>query len=173
MDEWKEEYRELFLQCSNYKGHRKLAYTTEQFIKKAIVVHGDKYNYSLVNYITNRTKVDIICPKHGVFSIRPTDHLYGKGCPKCGRENSALKLAKTQEQFIKDAKSKHGDKYDYSKVEYVCCRKKVAIICPKHGVFMQTPQDHLNGNGCPACHESRGERLVKSFLDNNNFKYEC
>ena len=58
----------------------------------------------------------------------------------------------TEQEFISKARKIHGDKYDYSKVEYVNCKVKVCIICPKHGEFWQKPDLHTNKkNGCPLC----------------------
>lgn len=57
---------------------------TEIFISKAINKHGTKYDYSLVDYIHSKSKVKIICKKHGVFEQRPNDHLNGSGCSFCG-----------------------------------------------------------------------------------------
>ena len=130
--------------------------TKEQFIEKAKEIHGDKYDYSEVNYIDDKTKVKIICPIHGEFYKRPNEHLSEKaGCPKCSQENqNEIKhnlFKKTAEQFIKEAKKIHGDKYDYSKVDYYNTHTKVKIICPIHGEFEQTPKHHLEGSGCPEC----------------------
>ena len=61
------------------------------------------------------------------------------------------------EQFIKESKEIHGNKYDYSKVEYKGSFQKVCIICPKHGEFWQRPADHLIGIGCPMCKTSHNE----------------
>ena len=120
--------------------------TTEEFINKAKQIHGDKYDYSKVEYINNQTKVCIICPKHGEFWQIPSSHLIGIGCPKC---SGTKKL--TTEEFISKAKQVHGDKYDYSKVEYVNAKTKVCIICPEHGEFWQTPSSHTQKKGCPFC----------------------
>ena len=129
--------------------------TTEEFIKKAREVHGDRYEYSKVEYVTNQTKVRIICPKHGEFWQKPVNHLQGKGCLKCGRERTASFHTKSQDQFIQEAKKIHGNKYDYSKVEYVDWQTKVTIICPIHGEFVQSPTSHLQGNGCLKCGNDR------------------
>ena len=134
-----------------------IKFSKEQFIEKAREVHGDKYNYSKVNYINANTKVIIICPEHGEFEQTPGSHLYGQGCPKCANN---IKL--TTEQFIEKAKEVHGDKYDYSKVNYLNSYTKVTIICPEHGEFEQTPANHLVGKGCPKC---KIEKLK------NNHKY--
>ena len=129
--------------------------TTEEFIKKAREMHGDRYDYSKVEYVSYRSKVCIICPKHGEFWQRPDIHLQGKGCPKCGRERIAASSSKSSEQFLQDAKKVHGNKYDYSKAKYVDWQTKVVIICPVHGEFTQFPSSHLQGNGCPKCGKDR------------------
>jgi len=128
--------------------------TTEQFITDSKEVHGDKYDYSKVEYENNRTKVTIICSYHGTFEQLPSMHLVGTGCPDCAHESSGLKQRKTTEQFIADAKEVHGDKYDYSKVQYAGSFTKVIITCPEHGDFEQVPSSHLQGHRCPVCAES-------------------
>jgi len=120
--------------------------TTEQFIIDAKKVHGDKYNYKLVQYKNARTKVKIICSIHGTFEQKPSYHLQGNGCSKC-----AGNIKKSTEQFIIDAKKVHGDKYNYSLVQYKNAKIKVKIICPIHGIFKQNSINHLQGCGCPKC----------------------
>ena len=149
--------------CANKKPH-----TKETFIQKAKETHGDKYDYSKVEYINNKTKVCIICPKHGPFWMKPEKHMNQKhGCPKCG---GTKKL--TTEEFIEKAKQIHGDKYNYSKVEYKGADIKVCIICPKHGLFWQTPHAHLRKQSCPYCNLSKLENEIKVLLDNNHILYE-
>lgn len=114
--------------------------------------HGDKYDYSMMNYVNSGTKIDIVCPQHGLFKQRPTDHYRGRGCIKCGNKKISRKRRHGKEKFVKRAKSIHGGKYDYSKVEYKNCDTKVLITCPHHGDFMQSPYQHVNaGNGCRSC----------------------
>lgn len=120
--------------------------TTDEFIKKAKIIHGDKYDYSLVNYITNHKKVKIICMKHGIFEQEPSNHLNKQGCPKCNGKNM------TSNDVINKFKSVHGNTYDYSLVNYVNINSKIKIICPKHGIFEQNYLNHLSGNGCPKCY---------------------
>ena len=125
---------------------------TREFIEKAKKVHGDKFDYSKVNYVDNRTKICIICPEHGEFWQRPINHLNSEyGCLKCSkkRPNTGIKL--NQDDFIKRAKEKHNNKYDYSKVDYKNTDTKVCIICLEHGEFWQTPHHHLAGRGCSLC----------------------
>ena len=121
--------------------------TTEEFISKAREVHGDRYDYSKVEYKNAKTKVKIICPIHGVFEQSPDAHLHGQGCQDCGYDSNKL----NQESFIEKAKEKHNDFYDYSKVDFKDKNDKVCIICPRHGEFWQTPYIHLKKHGCTKC----------------------
>jgi hypothetical protein len=129
--------------------------TLEEFVEKAIEIHGGKYDYSKVVYKgNNKTPVEIIClkPKHGSFNQTPSNHLSGKGCKKCAIEERAKKkLEKAREEFVEEARKIHGNKYDYRKVVYKGSKTLVEIICLKHGPFYQTPSNHLNGHGCPFC----------------------
>ena len=140
---------------------------TKDFIEKAKQVHGDRYDYSKVEYKGCKEKVCIICPVHGEFLQVARIHLMGCGCKKCHLSNET----KTTEQFIAEAKKVHGDKYDYSKVEYLNSHTKICIICKKHGEFWQMPYEHLNGKGCKICRESRMEKLVAFVLKNNNINF--
>ena len=140
--------------------------TTEEFIHEARKKHGNKYDYSKVNYANNATKICIICPEHGEFWQEANNHLRGQGCPKCGLENSREKQASTKEEFIKKAREKHGDKYDYSKVEYINAHTKVCIICPQHGEFWQLPLNHLSGRGCSKCYADKTRKRLTSTIEN-------
>ena len=138
---------------------------TEQFIEKANLIHGNKYDYSKVNYINAKTKVIIICKEHGEFEQTPTGHLSGRGCPVCRYVKSSSATRKGLNQFIVDSKNVHGDKYDYSKVNYVNNRTKVCIICPEHGEFWQRPDKHiLRKQGCPYC-SGNAKRNINSFVE--------
>ena len=141
--------------------------TKEEFIKKANKVHESKYNYDNVDYVNSRTKVCIICPKHGEFWQTPSSHLRGNGCSKC-----TCNYVPTTEEWIASTRKVHGDKYDYSKVEYINANTKVCIICPEHGEFWQTPTNHLEGKGCPKCNLSHLERSVMNYLDGVGITYD-
>lgn len=152
--------------CANQNLRKSKAMSLEQFISRAKEVHSNKYEYSKTNYINAKTKVIITCPIHGDFEQLSYHHLKGHGCPKCSFEKNANLKRSTTEQFIERAKNIHGDKYDYSKVEYTNNHTKVCIICPIHGEFWQTPSDHLNGRGCKECSVSHGEQhLIKVFKE--------
>jgi hypothetical protein len=125
----------------------------EQFIEKSIKIHGDKFDYSKVEYIGSHTKVCIICSEHGEFYQPPTNHLSGNGCPKCAFKYKRGKYRLTTlETFITQAKEIHGNKYDYSKVEWKNTRTPITIICRIHGEFTQVPQNHIRLKcGCRKC----------------------
>jgi len=125
--------------------------TTTQFIDDARKIHGDKYDYSMVDYENHEEYIKIICPTHGLWNQRPGNHLKGYGCADCAYMESTIKRTKTTTQFIQDARKIHGDKYDYSMVEYTKDYEKVKIICHEHGLFEQRAGNHLQGQGCAKC----------------------
>jgi len=134
--------------CPSCTGNRKT--TTNSFIIDAKKIHKNKYDYSLVEYKNNATKVKIRCRKHGVFEQAPSSHLSGRGCYQCSletRKESKYTTKEIVDQFI----AIHGYLYDYSRVEYVKSNIKVIIICPLHGEFEQTPNNHKMGKGCNVC----------------------
>ena len=145
--------------------HRK---TTNQFVTEALSVHGDKYDYSVVEYVNTHVPMKIRCNEcGGVFLQEPSSHLAGHGCPKCNKKQTQRRVDQTT--FIVRAIEVHGNKYDYSKVEYRDMRSKVEIICPRHGAFWQRAQSHLLGCGCPACkrdaHIERLKQIMASLND--------
>lgn len=125
--------------------------TTQEFIEKARAIHGDRYDYSRVVYINNKTKVEVICKTHGPFSQLAQHHMRGRGCTQCGNEYNSERQRSNTQEFTQKAIRIHGDKYDYSKVDYITSAEKVIITCKQHGPFTQTPRDHLSGYGCPTC----------------------
>jgi hypothetical protein len=126
-------------------------YTTVDFVNKARAVHDNKYDYSKVTYKNRNDLITIICPIHGEFQQKASDHLAGCGCQKCASDNRKKKQANSTEQFIETAKQIHNDKYDYSDTQYINARTNVAIRCKQHGLFYQVPYVHLKGGGCPVC----------------------
>ena len=147
------------------KGNFKIS--TEEFIKKAKSVHGDKYDYSETVYNGLKNKVKIICPEHGVFEQVAYDHLRGFKCKECKHKEDRL----TKEEFIEKAKLVHGDKYDYTKVEYINNQTPIKIVCPTHGEFKMKPSHHLMGMGCHFCNTSRLENEIKLILEQNNIVF--
>lgn len=144
----------------------------EQFIEECRRVHGDKYDYSKVKYVNDKTPIIITCQIHGDFKQAPRNHLSGQGCKWCKRDAQKELYKMGREAFIEKARKKHGDKYDYSKVVYVNNKTNVTVICPKHGPFEVAPQDHLQGmNGCPKCSTSKGEKRILLWLEAHNIPY--
>ena len=132
-------------------NHSTKKLTTEQFIEKSKKVHEDKYDYSLVNYINLKTKIDIICPTHGIFEQSPNNHLK-YGCKFCGGTQKM-----TNEDFIEKSNIIHNYFYNYSKTMYIKSSEKVTIICPIHGDFQQSANSHLSGSDCYECGKSKRE----------------
>lgn len=123
-----------------------IKYTQDEFLFKANKVHNNFYNYDSVIYNNSYEYINIICPVHGIFKQMVNNHLSGQGCPKCKGKGLST------DDCIKMFNDKHNFKYDYSKVKYELQDKEVQIICPTHGVFYQTPKNHLRSkNGCPDC----------------------
>jgi hypothetical protein len=137
--------------CSSTKSHEQFKKTTEEFIKDAKKKHGDLYEYSKVDYSSTNQPVIIICRIHGEFSQRPSSHIRGGGCFHCGIIKSSNSKRYNTETYIESAKEKHGELYDYSKVEYLSNHSKIIIICKTHGEFLQTATQHLSGRGCTNC----------------------
>ena len=157
-------------ECSLIDKRNMFSSNTNEFVKKANKIHGNKFDYSLVEYINSNIKINIICPIHGVFEQTPNGHLKS-GCPKCGKISMANKQRLTTEIFITKANLVHQNKYDYSLVDYIDGNTKVTIICPKHGEFSQVSSNHLYGIGCTYCRESKGERDIGQFLEQNNIRF--
>lgn len=157
--------------CGIKNGASLRTSTTKDFVEKANSVHKDKYIYDKVEYVNKEIKVCIICPEHGEFWQTPHNHLSGYGCPECKKYILRKIRSGSLNEFIEKATQIHGDKYDYSRVNYINNHTKVEIICPKHGSFWQTPNDHLDGKGCNKCNLSKGEERIKRFLDDNKINY--
>ncbi len=151
--------------CGIIRRSRAKTLSTQSFIEKAKSIHGDRYDYSKVNYTTTKEKVCIICPEHGEFLQEPHNHLQGMGCPKCGNAEKGVKL--TIQEFVEKSNLVHGNKYDYSKVTYVNNRTPVLITCKKHGDFLQSPDVHMSGHGCPKC--AVESRIEKQTLNTQDF----
>lgn len=147
------------------EGHFK--YDRDSFIKKCLETHKIKYDYSKVSFKKSTEKICIICPKHGEFWQTATYHKNGGNCPKCV---GGVRISR--EEFIEKANEVHKGKYDYSKVEYNNYSTKVCIICPEHGEFWQTPNNHLFGSGCPTCPQSNLEGELRQFLIKNHITFE-
>nr|DAK84574.1 MAG TPA: endonuclease-like protein [Caudoviricetes sp.] len=152
----------------------KKKHTREELINKFNKVHNSKYTYGEFVYKNAKEKnIPVYCHnkdkygnEHGIWYTNATNHLSGYGCPKCKSDKLSSTFSSNKEEFIKKAKLIHGDKYDYSKVNYVNARTKIAIICKEHGLFYQLPILHLKGHGCPLCkvENNKSNEVEKSKL---------
>ena len=141
-------------ECANKNFSLLYSSNKEEFISKAKIIHGNNFDYSLVEYMGANSKVKIICNKcKNIFEQTPGGHLTGYGCKECANKNLSLLYSSNKEEFISKAKSVHGsDNFDYSLVEYVGSLSKIKIICNKcKNIFEQTPSGHLCGYGCERC----------------------
>ena len=153
--------------CPVCGGSKKL--TIEDFIKRSNKIHNDKYDYSLVKYINEKTKVKIICKIHGEFEQLPIIHLNGSNCPQC-----SIQKIRKNEEFLTKSKLKYNNKYDYSLTDYKKGNIKIKIICPIHGVFEQKPVLHLK-RGCPLCEGNmklNTEQIIFNFKQIHGNKYD-
>lgn len=156
----------------------------EKFLTTSKSKHGDRYDYSKVNYIDRTTPVLIGCSEHGYFEQTPKLHMKGSGCKDCGFISGINKRKHNLEIFIQKAKKVHQDKYCYDKTIYLSDSEKLTITCKEHGDFLQVASSHLQGRGCPVCRYvyqkprnpkqcvSKGENRILEILDELNLYYE-
>ena len=136
--------------------------TQEEFIERATKKHNGFYDYSKSVYTGFNKKIVIICPKHGEFKQRTSNHLIGQECRKCGIGDT--------KNFIDKAIKKHNGYYDYSKSIYISSHKKLIIICPKHGEFKQEANSHLHRHGCPKC-SGNAKTTQEEFIEQAGRKH--
>lgn len=154
-----------------FKINKGQTITKKEFLEKAKELYGDKYEYlELKEEFSYRRKIKIVCSKHGEFFETPYSFLLNqKDCIKCKKE----KNVHGTESFIQKGKEVHGDKYDYSKVNYIDSITPVCIICPKHGEFWQKPNLHISSHcGCPKCRQSHGEEEISKYFKSKNIVVE-
>ena len=141
--------------------------TINEIKEKLLKKHNNYYRYDkFIKIVKSSEKIIITCPIHGDFEQTLNNHMRGQGCKKCKCTEQP-----TIDKILTDFKLTHNDKYCYDKVNYVSAHKKIIITCPIHGDFEQTPNNHKNGNGCPVCKDSNGEKKIHSFLTNNNINF--
>ena len=159
--------------CKKCSGWGEMKFNFKEFLNRAILIHGNIYDYSKYEYTSHDNKSILICPIHGEFLITPKHHLIKKrGCMKCGIVGGVQKRTYTKEKFIENGNKTHHNKYNYAKVDYVNSTIKVNIICPIHGEFEQCPKDHIHQKqGCPVCSSSKGEIEISKYLIDNKIYF--
>ena len=155
-------------------NHRTKKITQDEVINRIKTIYGSKYNVDEVRYINNASKIKLYCTEcdeygspHGDFFITPAHLFQGQSCPKCAK-NYRL----TNDEFIQRCNIIHDNEYDYSKTQYEKTHKNVVITCPKHGDFLQSPANHLRGQGCPKCDISLLENDICKLLTENDIEYK-
>jgi hypothetical protein len=148
--------------CGYENSSQKRKYTKEDFLQMAKEAHTNNLDdYSLIEYVNISTKINIKCNIHGSYPSLPVDHIRGHRCSKCGKDKLSLQFRLTLEDFIKRSNTIHNNFYDYSEVKYINTEIKVDIKCPQHGIFSQTPHNHLNGAKCPTCKTKTESKLLE------------
>lgn len=150
--------------CERIKNINKS--NVKDFAIKANRLHDNRYDYSKVRYVNNKTKVCIICPEHGEFWQTPNAHLRGAGCPMCYGRN------KTTEEWVKECKEYWGDTYSYEKTIYKGALNEIIVTCKKHGDFKTIPHNHVRGSGCPRCKQSHMEKEISDLLIENKIEFK-
>ena len=163
--------------CGRAKCENSHRLTPKEVIDRFRKAHGEKYDYSKMEYIDNSTKIKIICPKtgHGEFSQIPSDHWGGHGCVKCMAEEGGNQRRKALDDFLVEARELHGDKYDYSEFVYTNALTKSIVICPIHGPWQVSANSHLTrgGTGCPKCGDLKsGMYGLTAYRENPEFADE-
>lgn len=163
--------RKLFIKKKNEnKGiscYKNLAFDTDIFIEFLKEIYGEKYNYDKVDYVNMKSKVTIVCPEHGDFVKTGIALLHKKtGCPQCMLQERSKIFSMGKDVFIEKSEKIHNNFYSYEEVDYINNSTPVKITCPKHGVFLCSPGNHLKGRGCPICKSEHFvyERRLYSFL---------
>lgn len=161
--------------CGIIKRSLTQTITNEDFISKCVKTHNGYYDYAKTKYTGCYNDVDVVCPKHGLFTVPAYSHLQGHGCKKCATEKNALKLLKPLDTFIEDAKKKHpNENSDYSQVRYLGAKVPIEIVCPNGHHYWQKPNKHLSGHSCPYCAKivSSYEMEIQDFLKSIGLSFE-
>lgn len=136
--------------------------TPAEFMAAATAKHGDTFDYTKTVYTGSDNWVTITCRTHGDFEQRAYNHLAGRGCVKCGKVAAGKTQTFTLDEVVRKARDVHGDAFDYPG-PYLGLQKKMPIVCRTHGEFMQQPNNHLSGNGCPACYKRDSRYTPEEF----------
>lgn len=146
--------------------------TTDEFMNEVKFKNG--YDLDLTNFVYGGrdTKSLVRCKVCGYeWKTTPRVLLGNHGCPICNMKNGHAKMRSSQDDVVQKLLEIYGDKYDFSKVEYVNARTKIEVVCKKHGSFFTMPHDLFNLHGCPYCRQSRGEQMVKRALENGGMEF--
>lgn len=160
-------------QCGRVLTISSVKLDKEAFLKRSKKCHGDFYNYEKTVYTHAVKKLTITCPLHGDFEQTAIHHMKGRGCPMCRNIKIGNKLRSNTEEFVKKSRRVHGDRYSYENVDYKSAVIKVQVNCPVngHGEFEVSPNNHLQGRGCPKCKAPKGELAISDILKKNDVEF--
>lgn len=158
--------------------------TTTQWVEECRAIHGNLYSYEFSEYTGASQPITITCSKHGNVVSNTTSHRKGAGCKLCGHEKDSVTRSDSLEDFISKASERHSNKYDYSLVLEGTDKDKATIICPCHGPFSMTRNNHKFGQGCRECAKSgfkkgcdadlyilQTENITKIGITNRNLNF--
>lgn len=150
--------------CGTLASTKMRSLTHNDFVQLARSIHGDRYQYP-DKYQHSQIPMQIICPDHGSFLMKPNAHTSQKqGCPRCAGKYQS------KDEWVKAFRRTHGNKYQYVSPS-ITANVKTMIVCSIHGVFDQLPTMHRFGQGCPSCayHNHKG-RYSNLFFDRHSNK---
>ena len=160
-------------QCGIEKIRESKLFPWDKVLVKCRETHGDRYQYDSSTYVNADTPMKMHCDLHGFFWQSARSHYFGgRGCPECGRVQAAQAQQIPWKERLAEFRSVHGDRYEYKEDTYGKSQEKMVIVCSKHGEFLQEPNSHKNGHGCPGCSNSLGENVIAKFLGDNGVQYE-
>ena len=155
-------------ECGTDRLREVFALTHEEFLRRARKLHANKYEY-LERYKNSVSPIKIRCAKHGVFKQAPISHLKATGCPACSYRRTGLLNRLTHQEFLKKVEKVHPA-YSFPD-DYITAIKKIKTRCPKHGIFLMTPNALLNGHGCQRCDDERTADRIR--LTHKEFLQRC
>jgi peroxiredoxin len=152
--------------CSKCSGH---GLTKEDFVKEAKLVHGNCYDYSKTDFTLKKNLIQVVCKKHGAFTLTAGTHLGGVGCKDCSALRSSILRSKvltfTTKKFIEKAKLIYGEEYLYDKTVYTGMVNNIEVVCRKHGLFKRIASTHLKGSGCKTCYFDSRSKPAISWIE--------
>lgn len=141
------------------------AFTKEFVIKQFNDVHKGEYDYSLINYKNDETKIVILCKIHGKFKQSPSSHKKGSGCPLCGRKKIGLSQINSKEKFVEKVNKIHPNSFSFEKTIYQGAHKKLIVTCLKCKKDKKTsPVNLYYIEGCNCCTKRKPKLRIQDII---------
>lgn len=167
--------------CGQISRASSQSYSNKEYIDSVNSIHKYKYDYSAINYKNSQIKIEIFCPIHGSFMMKPNSHYNGQGCPKCGRISAKENITLDYSVFLERAEKTHKSRYEYLEKSYLNYTTKMKMFCSEHGFFNQTPHSHISMKaGCPKCgniqsglsNQKGWDNVYEMFKDIHGLRYD-